>query len=266
MKNTSSAVKKLILLIAVVVITAALIAACFISYNSCVKPASVAEYRKEVAETVADATDIAEDDTGESDDKPANPIDFKSLQKKNSEAFAWIHIPGTNVDYPVLQSESDDNYYLHRDINRNQNYAGSIYMQYCNSSEMTDRVSVLYGHNMADGSMFATLHKFRDSDFFKKHRYFYIYMPGKKLTYEIVSAYEFDTRHIMNSYNFAENKVFKEYLEDIQNPRAIYRNVREKLNHKLTVKDRVVTLSTCLDSGDGRYLLQGVLVKDESTR
>ncbi len=195
-----------------------------------------------------------------------NPIDFKSLQKTNDEVFAWLYVPGTKVDYPLLQSEVRDDFYLHKDIYGNYSYAGSIYAEYCNRTDMTDRVTVLYGHNMRNGSMFATLHKFEDSEFFNKHKYFYIYTPERKLTYEIVSAHNYDDRHIMNSFNFSENKVFKDYLKMIQNPRSSVKNVRNKLDHKLTVKDKIVTLSTCLNSGQGRFLVQGALIKNELTK
>lgn len=195
-----------------------------------------------------------------------NPIDFKTLRKTNPEVVAWIYVPGTNIDYPIMQSLKSDDFYLHRDINGDYKYAGSIYMEYCNRDDFTDRVTVLYGHNMANGSMFAHLHKFANADFFKKHKKFYIYTDSRKLTYQIASGYVYDSRHIMNSFNFAENDVFEEYLNFIQNPRSATRNTRSKLDHKLTTDDRVVTLSTCLNSGDGRYLLQGVLTKDEFTR
>lgn len=221
----------------------------------------VSEYKKEnttsaeMSESASGAENTAE-----------NPIDFKSLQKINPEVFGWIYIPDTNIDYPLLQSNERDDYYLHNDIYGNYKYAGSLYTEYCNSTELDDRVTVIYGHNMADGSMFANLHKFRDESFFKKHTKFYIYTPERKLTYQVVSAFEFDDRHIMNTYNFAQDKVFEEYLDSIQNPHSVSSNVNEKLDHKLTIDDKIVTLSTCLDSGDGRYLLQGVLVKDEPTR
>jgi len=204
--------------------------------------------------------------SSDSDDKLAdNPIDFKSLRKQNSEIFAWLYVPDTNIDYPLLQSEQSDDFYLHSDIYKNYKYAGSLFTEYCNSTDMDDRVTVIYGHNMIDGSMFANLHKFRDASFFNKHKKFYIYTPTRKLTYQVVSAYEFDDRHIMNTYNFAEDEVFEEYLESIQNPRSLSKNVNDKLDHELTVDDKIVTLSTCLDYGDGRYLLQGVMVKDEPT-
>ncbi len=217
--------------------------------------------------TDSEGNTIAPDDV--SANLPVNPVDFVSLQEKNPEIFGWIKVPDTNIDYPLLQSTERDDFYLHQAYDKSgYSFAGSIYMEYCNSTEMTDRVSVLYGHNMIDGSMFANLHKFEDTSFFnnKKHRYFYIYTPTRKLTYEVVSAYEYDNRHIMNSFNFAENDVFENYLKYIQNPRSVVRNVRTDLDHELSIFDKIVTLSTCVDVGDGRYLLQGVLVKDEFTR
>ena len=180
-------------------------------------------------------------------------MDFKTLQKTNPEIFGWLYIPDTGIDYPLLQSRERDDYYLHTDIYGEYSYAGSLYTEVCNSTDLDDRVTLIYGHNMIDGSMFAHLHKFRDADFFKKHANFYIYTPDRKLTYQVVSAYEYDNRHIMNTNNhFSEDSVFEEYLEFIQAPRSVSVNVRDKLDHKLSKKDKIVTLSTCLDSGDGR--------------
>lgn len=196
--------------------------------------------------------------------KQENPIDFKSLSDQNSDIYSWIYVPGTNVNYPVCQSNTDDNFYLDHDVYKNYSFAGAIYSQYCNMTDYSDRVTVLYGHNMADGSMFSTLHRFSDYDFFSSHKYMYVYTKDRKLTYEIVSAFEYDDRHIMNSFDFDDDKVFNDYLEMIVNPRSLYKNVRDNIN--LTVNDKILTLSTCLNSGEGRYLVQGVLVKDEQTK
>ncbi len=193
-----------------------------------------------------------------------NPIDFETLAEKNSDIYSWIYIPDTNINYPVCQSSSNDNFYLNHDINMNYSYAGAIYSQHCNKTDYSDRVTVLYGHNMADGSMFANLHKFRDKSFFDKHKYMYIYTKDRKLTYEVVSAFEYDNRHIMNSFDFSNDTVFDEYLDMIRNPHSLAANVRSDID--LTVADKILTLSTCLDSGEGRYLVQGVLVKDEQTK
>ncbi|MCR5653632.1 MAG: class B sortase [Ruminococcus sp.] len=224
----------------------------------------VSEYRINGDSSSMSSSSSASDAGGSG--SASNPIDFKTLRKINPEIFGWLYVPDTNIDYPLLQSNERDDFYLHNDIYRNYKYAGSLYTEYTNSTDLDDRVTVIYGHNMIDGSMFANLHKFRDKSFFDKHTKFYIYTPKRKLTYQVVSAYEYDDRHILNTFNFAENEVFKSYLKSIQNPHSISSNVNKKLDHKLTVKDKIVTMSTCLDSGDGRYLLQGVLVKDEPTR
>ncbi len=234
----------------------------FFLYTNFLKPtdATKVPYEADVTEYVVDKSDSGDSALIN------NPIDFRTLQKRNSEVVAWISVPDTNIDYPILRSLSRDDFYLHHDIDGDYLYAGSIYMEYCNAPEFDDRVTVLYGHNMMDGSMFANLHKFEDKSFFDKHDRFYIYTPGHKLTYEVASAYIYDDRHIMNTFNFDNDKEFKEYLSSVENPRSTNYNVRSSPNHKLTVDDKIVTLSTCLDVGDGRYLLQGVLIKDELTR
>lgn len=193
-----------------------------------------------------------------------NPVDFSSLEEINDEIYAWIYVPGTNVDYPILQSKSSDYFYLDHDVYKNELFAGSIYTESCNLRDFSDRNTVVYGHNMADGSMFATLHRFEDKEFFDENKYIYVYLPGQKLTYEIVSAYNYDDRHIMNSFNFDDDKVFNQYIESVMNPRSTVCNVNE--NVKLDLESKLITLSTCLNSNDeGRYLVQGVLIKDEQT-
>lgn len=192
-----------------------------------------------------------------------NPIDFKSLSETNNEIYSWIYIPDTNVNYPVLQSMSEDNFYLDHDIYRNYSFSGAIYSQVCNKTDYSDRVTVLYGHNMANHTMFADLHKFEDESFFNNHDKMYVYTPERKLTYKIVSAFVYDDRHIMNAFDFTDDNDFMEYLNVVQNPRSVYKNSRSDVD--LDLDSKILTLSTCLDSGEGRYLLQGVLIKDEKT-
>lgn len=252
-------------LITILIITIILLICCivYIMYRMNSQQKTQQEYNN-LASSVAPS--ISNEVTTPSIDEALadNPIDFTSLQKQNNEIYSWIYIPDTNINYPVCRSNSNDNFYLDHDIYGNYSFSGSIYSQYCNSIYMHDRVTVLYGHNMADGSMFADLYKFTDSDFFNNHEYFYIYRPQHKLTYRIASVYSYDDRHIMNSFDFDKDEVFQEYLDYIQNPRSFTKVVRDNL--ELTTNDKIVTLSTCLNSGEGRLLLQGVLIKDELTK
>lgn len=192
-----------------------------------------------------------------------NPIDFIDLKNKNDEIYAWIYIPGTKVNYPVCQSKSDDNFYLHNNIYKKYQYEGAIYSQAANTLDFTDRVTVLYGHNMADHSMFGDLHKFEDEKFFYEHKDMYVYTPSHKLTYEIIAAYQYDSKHILNTFDFSDDSIFENYLDSIKNPKYNLKNVRKDL--ALNTSDRILTLSTCLNSGYGRYLVQGVLITDELT-
>ncbi len=193
-----------------------------------------------------------------------SPADFQRMMSVNSEIYAWLSVPDTNIDYPVVQSEEDDNFYLDHDIYKDYSFPGTIYSQSCNTRDWRDRVTVLYGHNMLNGSMFATLHRFRDTDFFNSHPYFYIYTQGYQLTYEIVTAFDYDDRHIMNSFDFKDDRVFQEWLNAAKRPQDLYANVRQST--KLDLNSKFVVLSTCQDSGDGRYLVQGVLIKSEPTK
>lgn len=190
-------------------------------------------------------------------------VDFNGLRSQNSDVYAWIYIPDTNVSLPVLQSTEDDNFYLDHDVYKNYSFPGAIYSQSKNKKDFSDRVTLLYGHNMLNGSMFATLYKFADTDFFNSHKYIYIYTPDRRLTYEVVCAHEYDDRHILNSFNFEDDSVFSDWLSSMKNPYSVTRNVRE--DAKLDLNSKVLVLSTCTNSGDGRFLVQGVLVSDEKT-
>ena len=190
------------------------------------------------------------------------PIDFASLQKENEDIYAWIKIDGTNIDYPIVQSSTDDTFYIHRGIDKEDLYVGAIYTEMQNAKDFSDPNTVLYGHNMKDGSMFATLHNFRDRDFFDQHREILIYTPEHILHYTIFAAYTYDDRHILNSFDFSDQKVFQNYLDEIYNIRSMDAYTLDK--PKVTAKDKIITLSTCMGSNaSARYLVQGVLTETE---
>ena len=221
-------------------------------YNTVVKPTETTEPM---------ATEATSDEP-----LAVNPINFKELTGMNPDLYAWIRIPNTAIDYPVAQSLSgDDNYYLHHNYLGNYEFAGTIYSQRHNTRYFIDRVTVLYGHNMLNGTMFANLHKFSDKDFFDKNEYIYIYLDKHILTYRIFAAYEYDDRHILNSFEFHDDDVYSQYLKDCLNPHSSNSNVREGV--ELTTDDKIITLSTCTNYNSSmRYLVQGVLIKDELTQ
>ena len=195
---------------------------------------------------------------------PDNPIDFAVEKQKYPDIYAWINIPNTNINYPVVQHPTEDNYYLDHSAEKKYTQAGAIYSEIKNSKDFSDPNTVLYGHNMLNGSMFRDLHKFRKEEkFWNENKYIYIYTPGHILTYEICAAYRYDNRHILNSFNFNDMEVFEEYLETVRNPKTLISRTREV---ELNKDSKILTLSTCISNPAYRYLVQGVLVKDEPTK
>lgn len=199
--------------------------------------------------------------------KVENPIDFASLQAANSEIYAYIKIEDTNVDYPIVQSATDDEFYLrHTAEDKSWSASGAVYTESVNTKTFNDRVTVIYGHNGYGDTFFTTLHRFEKEDFFNNHPYFYIYTPEKKLTYQVISAFKYDDRHIMNSFNFADTVQFLEFEQYLLNPSSALKNVRAQLDKELDEDSKIVVLSTCItNQKSSRYLVCGVLVKDEQT-
>lgn len=222
-------------------------------YNNSSKP--------EITTTTAPSTTQGAQELAE------NPIDFKSLQKENSDIYAWIKVDGTKIDYPIVQSLEDDSFYLKHDAYTKEWLdKGAVYTEMINHKSFNDAITVIYGHNGYGDTMFTTLHYFEKKDFFDKHSEFVIYTKGRKLTYQIISAFKYDDRHIMNSFDFADMSVVEEFQSFIQNPDSAVKNVRESLDTTVDRNSNIVILSTCItNQKSNRYLVCGVLVKDEKT-
>ena len=147
----------------------------------------------------------------EEDAEDEIPIDFASLKETNPDIYAWIEIPDTNVNYPIVQSADDDSYYLNHTIDGQEGYPGSIYTEKVNAKDFSDFNTVIYGHDMKDGSMFKDLHKFEDADFFEQHDKVTIYTENECKTYQIFAAVVYDNRHLMYSFdnnNISDRKAF----------------------------------------------------------
>ena len=186
------------------------------------------------------------------------PVDFAGMWEVNEDVYAWITVPGTVIDYPILQHETDNTYYLNYNIDGSYGYPGCIYTENMNSKEFTDNNTIIYGHNMKNGSMFAGLHKYKDVDFFEENDKVYIYTPQREYEYTIFAAYTYDDRHLLYSFDFADEEVYANYLEDILNMRSMNALIREDVS--VTAEDKIITLVTCIgNQPEKRLLVQAVL-------
>lgn len=216
---------------------------------------------QEMAKSDKPATKVKK--TGKS--LPANPIDFASLVKENADIYAWLYIPGADINTPLLQSQTDDLFYLDHDKDGKSDPYGTAFTQKANSRDFSDPVTVAYGH--VNGGVFHNLHYFEDADFFNKNKEFYIYTPGHIKTYEVIAAYQYDDRHILNSFNFADESVRQQYFDSVLNPESLNKNVRDGVT--LNADSKIVQLSTCmLDSSqsNSRYIVTGLLTNDQETK
>lgn len=199
------------------------------------------------------------------DELSANPIDFASLIDENSDIYAWLYIPGAEINTPVLQSQTDDLFYLDHDKDGNSDPYGTAFSQMANSRDFSDPVTLIYGH--VNGGVFQNLHDFEDADFFKQNKEFYIYTPGHILTYKVIAAYQYDDRHIMNSFDFSNEEVRQQYFNSVLNPDSLLKNVREGV--ALDADSKLVQLSTCMlnsSQGNSRYIVTGLLTDDQETK
>ncbi len=197
---------------------------------------------------------------------PENPKDFAALKQQNPDIVGWISIPGTAIDYPVLRStpEEGEDFYIDHDVNKVPKKAGAIYMQQLNSGDFSDPNTVLYGHYMKNGTMFADLHQFRKEKVFNEYDKIYIYTPGHILTYRLYSAFVYDDRLILNAFDFGNPSDYARFIEQTLHPTAMNRQVRDGVN--VTTDDRIITLSTCTGVSTQRYLVMGVLIDDTITQ
>ena len=195
-------------------------------------------------------------------ENPNKVLNWENLWQENEDIYAWIYVPNTNMDYPILQHETDNTYYLNYNLDGSKGYPGCIYTENLNAKDFSDNNTVIYGHNMKNGTMFADVHKFEDETFFEENSYVYIYMPNEILIYEIFAVYEFTDAHILYSYDCASTDGYEEYLNmvyDTYGNKGLFRD-----DATVSEQQKIITLSTCISGkADKRLLLQAVLIGSE---
>ena len=192
---------------------------------------------------------------------PEKNLNWDELKKTNEHIYAWIYIPNTNVDYPVLQHPTDDRYYLDYNLDGTKGYPGCIYSEHrYNSTDFMDFNTLLSGHNMKNGTMFKTLHYFEDRGFFEENRYMYVYTLDEVYVYDIFAAYENQAQHILVVYDNETDTGRQQYLNDLFGIRNMSAHFRDGV--EVTTDSKILTLVTCTNNSNTRYFVQGVMVNE----
>lgn len=180
-------------------------------------------------------------------------IDFAKLKQKNSDAIAWIKVNGTDIDFPVVKG-TDNSYYLTHNFDKEKNKAGWIFADYRNKFDGTDKNIIIYGHNMKNGSMFASLKDVIKEEWYnsENNKYIALITENENCKYQVFSVYQTETEEYYLQTNISN---FKEFVEKIKG--------RSKKNFNVDIKetDSILTLSTCADNTKYRVVLHAVKVK-----
>ncbi len=190
------------------------------------------------------------------------PIDFDALHELNSDIYAWIEIPDTDISYPILQREGDNSYYLRRSESGSYYSGGCIFSEDYNKRDFSDRMTIIYGHNLSSGKAFAYLNDFADSEVFNSHRYINIYLPEKMLVYEIFAAYPYSSKHLLLNNDFNNRTEYNAFFDEAFASLSPSANFVEGSKPNFE-KDKVLTLSTCYRQDRyQRYLVQAKLIEE----
>ena len=164
-------------------------------------------------------------------------IDFDSLISLNSDTIGWITIPGTVIDYPIVLSH-DNNEYLNLTFLKEKNSSGTLFVDRRNSGDFSDYNTLLYGHNMKNGTMFSQLRNYKDENFYEEHKYIQIYTPYGANTYAIISCYATTKTSDAYKLNFANQEEYENWLEQ-ESKLSKYKTYDYNPNLN------TITLSTC---------------------
>lgn len=188
---------------------------------------------------------------------------YDKLYEENPDFVGWINVPGTNIDYPVMQTKDNEQKYLHTDFYGRWSYEGVPFLS-ANSDIVrpSDNITI-YGHHMKYGTMFHNLTKFENNEFYKEHKIFYfdnIYRSG---TYEIVGVVKTDVNQ--GSYQYwnvsdCNAEEFYRYV-DFLKENSLY---KIKALNDVEYGDILVTLSTCeYHTSNGRLIVVGKLIETD---
>lgn len=214
----------------------------------------------EVVETPKEAEaaeEVKEEEVKESIIPISLDIDFQKLEEINSDLVGWIYYAPLEISYPIVRG-NDNEHYTHYTFEQEKNSSGAIFMDFLNRTDLTDYNTIVYGHNMRNGTMFGSLKKLlSDTSYLEEDPYFYVFTEDKAYMYEIASVYI--TNEASDTYNLIgteeDQKAYIDYI--LEASTWIW-------DKEITSQDKIMTLSTCHGlHSTNRTVVHGVLFASE---
>jgi len=181
-------------------------------------------------------------------------INIWSLRQINPDVLGWIYIPDTVISYPLMQTDSRDEY-LSKAWDGTPNGSGSIFLEQKNNRNFTDFNTILYGHHMTNGTMFGSVKHYKDQSYGDSHPYIYICTADRIFRYRVFAAYDAPVESDTYRLFFPDDSVKAQALEHFGNSNLLSTGIYP------TPEDRILTLSTCTGTGiyTNRIVVQAVL-------
>lgn len=205
---------------------------------------------------------VARENTGQPAQTPEGPeeaepfsVDFEALQTVNSDIYAWLYVPGTEINFPVLQREGNGAFYLKHNSAGLWDPNGAIFTESeYNAKDFADPVTILYGHQMRSGKMFGTLQSiFSQPGALEEYSEIIICLPEQELHYTVFAAVPYDRVHILHYNDFSDGQTMQEFIDKIYSSRGTDVNLAS--DTQVGPEDQLLILSTCLSGNSQRRYL-----------
>ncbi len=184
---------------------------------------------------------------------------YDKVYQKNKDMIGWLYIEGTNIDYPVMFTKKNPQFYLRKGFNKKYAFSGSLFLG--EGWSLENNYSIIYGHNMQDGTMFGDLNKYNKKSYAKKHSIIHFDTLYEENEYEVMGAfysklYSEDEKNVFRYYqykNLENKKIFDEFIKLVKKS-SLY-----DMNVKANYKDKVLVLSTCsFHTNNGRFVVVAI--------
>ena len=180
-------------------------------------------------------------------------VDFDGLSEVNPQVVGWIFGPDTVISYPIVQGE-DNTYYLHRLFTGESNGSGCIFLDAACAGDFSGDHSIIYGHHMKNGTMFASLGEYASQDYYESHPYFQLSTPQGDWRVDVFSAYVADVGQEAWQIELGEEEERQEWIRQVSARSAVQCHTAPEEG------ERILTLSTCsYEFADARFVVHGVM-------
>ena len=262
--STGEKIRKIVFIISILAIIGS---AAWLVNDYFIQPYLISQQNEAVAELI-DNTEATPEQVVEklnNLDEEEKTVTFESLKAQNKDFKGWLAVPGADISLPIVQTTNNDKY-LNTGFNGKWLSGGTAFIDCQNKAAFSDMNTVIYGHNMRDGSMFGKIKNYKSIDTYKKNPLIYVYTENKNYVYKIysvflTSAVKSDDNGYVFAYNFinlSDSSNFASFMEEVK-LRSYYNTGVDYAEG-----DKIITLSTCDRTvmKNGRLVIIGRLVRE----